>query len=218
MERIRPQKYQPLEYQYWNKLWNTINYENKLQNTSNSQNKLQNAGNYYDYLQDTSNYQDRLQDKRQQTRDEIFNVNYGDRENKDETCDAKQKHSFVAQLEDELHHVKQEIQKLNEVGKFDQSDKLEHRAKEIFVEIEQHKNHEEKIWHDEEKFKERVEQIIEERRTANVRLEELVNALEQFDDIDGESADEEREQLKMTIHRIESHVDRLTKELERFDK
>ena len=162
--------------------------------------------------------QDRLQDEGHQTRDKIFHISHGDRENKDETCDDKQEHSFVEKLEDELHHLKQEIQKLNEAGKFDQSEKLDHRAKEIFVEIEQHKNHEEKLWHDEEKFKERVEQILEERRKANVRLEELVNALEQFDDIDEESVDEEREQLEMRIHRIESHVDKLTKELELFDK
>ena len=64
----------------------------------------------------------------------------------------------------------------------------------------------------------KVEQIIEERRAANTRLEELVNALEQFNDIDEESAHEEREQLEMRIHRVESHVDNLTKELEMLDK
>jgi len=162
--------------------------------------------------------QDRLQGKRQQTRDEIFHISRGHKENEDETCNDKQKDSLVEKLEDELHHLKQEIKKLSEAGKFDQSEKVEHRAKEIFEEIERHKNHEEKRRHDEGRFKERVEQIIEERRAANTRLEELVNALEQFNDIDEESAHEEREQLEMRIHRVESHVDNLTKELEMLDK
>ena len=162
--------------------------------------------------------QDRLQGKRQQTRDEIFHISRGHKENEDETCNDKQKDSLVEKLEDELHHLKQEIKKLSDAGKFDQSEKVEHRAKEIFEEIERHKNHEEKRRHDEGRFKERVEQIIEERRAANTRLEELVNALEQFNDIDEESANEEREQLEMRIHRVESHVDNLTKELEMLDK
>ena len=162
--------------------------------------------------------QDRLQGKRQQTRDEIFHISRGHKENEDETCNDKQKDSLVEKLEDELHHLKQEIKKLSDAGKFDQSEKVEHRAKEIFEEIERHKNHEEKRRHDEGRFKERVEQIIEERRAANTRLEELVNALEQFNDIDEESAHEEREQLEMRIHRVESHVDNLTKELEMLDK
>ena len=42
--------------------------------------------------------QDRLQGKRQQTRDEIFHISRGHKENEDETCNDKQKDSLVEKI------------------------------------------------------------------------------------------------------------------------
>ena len=78
--------------------------------------------------------------------------------------------------------------------------------------------HEVKSHHEDEKFKEYIEGLIQERRSANARLEELFEGLKQLDETDDESADAEREQIEIRIHRLESHVDKLTKELESINK
>ena len=78
--------------------------------------------------------------------------------------------------------------------------------------------HEVKSHHEDEKFKEYIEGLIQERRSANARLEELFEGLKQLDETDDESADAEREQIEIRIHRLESHLDKLTKELESIDK
>ena len=82
-----------------------------------------------------------------------------------------------------------------------------------------HKNEEhDEMSHEDEKFKKHIEGLIQERRSANARLEELFVALKQLDETDDESADAEREQIEIRIHRLESHLDKLTKELESIDK
>ena len=78
--------------------------------------------------------------------------------------------------------------------------------------------HEVKSHHEDEKFKEYIEGLIQERRSANARLEELFEGLKQLDETDAASADAEREQIEIRIHRLESHLDKLTKELESIDK
>jgi len=82
----------------------------------------------------------------------------------------------------------------------------------------ENEKHEVKSHHEDEKFKEYIEGLIQERRSANARLEELFEALKQLDETDDESADAEREQIEIRIHRLESHLDKLTKELESIDK
>ena len=82
-----------------------------------------------------------------------------------------------------------------------------------------HKNEEhDEMSHEDEKFKKHIEGLIQERRSANARLEELFVALKQLDETDDESADAEREQIEIRIHRLESHLDKLAKELESIDK
>jgi len=82
-----------------------------------------------------------------------------------------------------------------------------------------HKNEEhDEMSHEDEKFKEHIEGLIQERRSANARLEELYVSLKQLDETDDESADAEREQIEIRINRLESHLDKLTKELESIDK
>ena len=82
----------------------------------------------------------------------------------------------------------------------------------------ENEEHEVKSHHEDEKFKEYIEGLIQERRSANARLEELFEGLKQLDETDDESADAEREQIEIRIHRLESHVDKLTKELESINK
>ena len=82
----------------------------------------------------------------------------------------------------------------------------------------ENEEHEVKSHHEDEKFKEYIEGLIQERRSANARLEELFEGLKQLDETDDESADAEREQIEIRIHRLESHLDKLTKELESIDK
>ncbi|HCV98174.1 MAG TPA: hypothetical protein DGJ56_02645, partial [Verrucomicrobiales bacterium] len=82
-----------------------------------------------------------------------------------------------------------------------------------------HKNEEhDEMSHEDKKFQEHIEGLIQERRSANARLEELFVALKQLDETDDESADAEREQIEIRIHRLESHLDKLAKELESIDK
>ena len=82
-----------------------------------------------------------------------------------------------------------------------------------------HKNEEhDEMSHEDKKFKEHIEGLIQERRSANARLEELFVALKQLDETDDESADAEREQIEIRIHRLESLLDKLTKQLESIDK
>ena len=82
-----------------------------------------------------------------------------------------------------------------------------------------HKNEEhDEMSHEDKKFQEHIEGLIQERRSANARLEELFVALKQLDETDDESADAEREQIEIRIHRLESHLEKLTKELESIDK
>ena len=82
-----------------------------------------------------------------------------------------------------------------------------------------HKNEEhDEMSHEDKKFKEHIEGLIQERRSANARLEELFVGLKQLDETDDESADAEREQIEIRIHRLESHLDKLAKELESIDK
>ena len=82
----------------------------------------------------------------------------------------------------------------------------------------ENEEHEVKSHHEDEKFKEYIEGLIQERRSANARLEELFEGLKQLDETDDESADAEREQIEIRIHRLESHLDKLTKELESIYK
>ena len=82
----------------------------------------------------------------------------------------------------------------------------------------ENEEYEVKSHHEDEKFKEYIEGLIQERRSANARLEELFEGLKQLDETDDESADAEREQIEIRIHRLESHLDKLTKELESIDK
>ena len=82
----------------------------------------------------------------------------------------------------------------------------------------ENEEHEVKSHHEDEKFKEYIEGLIQERRSANARLEELFEGLKQLDETDDESADAEREQIEIRIHRLESHLDKLAKELESIDK
>ena len=82
----------------------------------------------------------------------------------------------------------------------------------------ENEEHEVKSHHEDEKIKEYIEGLIQERRSVNARLEELFEALKQLDETDDESADAEREQIEIRIHRLESHLDKLTKELESIDK
>ncbi len=83
-----------------------------------------------------------------------------------------------------------------------------------------HENEEPEVksHHEDEKIKEYIEGLIQERRSVNARLDELFEALKQLDETDDESADAEREQIEIRIHRLESHLDKLTKELESIDK
>ena len=82
----------------------------------------------------------------------------------------------------------------------------------------ENEEHEVKSHHEDEKVKEYIVGLIQERRSANARLEELFEGLKQLDETDDETADAEREQIEIRIHRLESHLDKLTKELESIDK
>ena len=93
-----------------------------------------------------------------------------------------------------------------------------HQTRDKILDICTKNEEHDEMSHEDEKFKEHIEGLIQERRSANARLEELFEALKQLDETDDESADAEREQIEIRIHRLESHLDKLTKELESIDK
>ena len=75
--------------------------------------------------------QDRLEEKRHQTRDKIHELSHrlAEVHGEDEGHEEEEAHSEAEALEEEIHHLRQEIEDLREAGKLDRAEQLQHRGR-----------------------------------------------------------------------------------------
>ena len=123
----------------------------------------------------------------------------------------------VEKLENELHHLRQEIEDFREAGKLERVKKLKRQEKEVLVEIEKYSNEENKPQIDEIDFEERFKKTIEKRREAISKFEELSKALEQLE-TEGNKSGIDIDQLEKKLDEAEYNVENLTIELERLER
>ena len=123
----------------------------------------------------------------------------------------------VEKLENELHHLRQEIEDFREAGKLERVKKLKRQEKEVLVEIEKYSNEENKPQIDELDFEERFKTTIEKRREAISKFEELSKALEQLE-TEGNKSEIDIDQLEKKLDEAEYNVEKFTIELERLER
>ena len=123
----------------------------------------------------------------------------------------------VEKLENELHHLRQEIEDFREAGRLERVKKLKRQEKEVLVEIEKYSNEENKPQIDELDFEERFKRTIEKRREAISKFEELSKALEQLE-TEGNKSGIDIDQLEKKLDEAEYNVENLTIELERLER
>ena len=123
----------------------------------------------------------------------------------------------VEKLENELHHLRQEIEDFREAGRLERVKKLKRQEKEVLVEIEKYSNKENKPQIDELDFEERFKRTIEKRREAISKFEELSKALEQLE-TEGNKSGIDIDQLEKKLDEAEYNVENLTIELERLER
>ena len=126
-------------------------------------------------------------------------------------------YSNVEKLENELHHLRQEIEDFREAGRLERVKKLKRQEKDILVEIEKYSNEENKPQIDELDFEERFKRTIEKRREAISKFEELSKALEQLE-TEGNKSGIDIDQLEKKLDEAEYNVENLTIELERLER
>ena len=126
-------------------------------------------------------------------------------------------YSNVEKLENELHHLRQEIEDYREAGKLERVKKIKRQEKEVLVEIEKYSNKENKPQIDELDFEERFKRTIEKRREAISKFEELSKALEQLE-TEGNKSGIDIDQLEKKLDEAEYNVENLTIELERLER
>ncbi|MDC0316291.1 ankyrin repeat domain-containing protein [Verrucomicrobia bacterium] len=123
----------------------------------------------------------------------------------------------IEKLENELHHLRQEIEDFREAGKLERVKKLKHQEKAVLVEIEKYSNEENKPQIDELDFEERFKTTIEKRHEAISKFEELSKALEQLE-TQGNKSEIDNDQLEKKLDEAEYNVEKFTKELERLEQ
>ena len=133
------------------------------------------------------------------------------------TSEGNIDYNNVEKLENELHHLRQEIEDFREAGRLERVKKLKRQEKEVLVEIEKYSNKENKPQIDELDFEERFKRTIEKRREAISKFEELSKALEQLE-TEGNKSGIDIDQLEKKLDEAEYNVENLTIELERLER
>ena len=136
---------------------------------------------------------------------------------KKKTPEGNIDYNNVEKLENELHHLRQEIEDFREAGRLERVKKLKRQEKEVLVEIEKYSNEENKPQIDELDFEERFKKTIEKRREAISKFEELSKALEQLE-TEGNKSGIDIDQLEKKLDEAEYNVENLTIELERLER
>ena len=126
-------------------------------------------------------------------------------------------HNNVEKLENELHHLRQEIEDYREARSMETVKKLKLQEKYIIVEIGKYSNEENKTQIDELDFEERFKRTIEKRREAISEFEELSKALEQLE-TEGNKSGIDIDQLEKKLEEAEYNMENLTIELERLER
>ena len=126
-------------------------------------------------------------------------------------------HNNVEKLENELHHLRQEIEDFREAGKLERVKKLKRQEQEVLVAIEKYSNEENKPQIEELDFEERFKTTIEKRREAISKFVELSKALEQLETEENKS-EIDIDQLEKKLDEAEYNVEKFTIELERLER
>jgi len=166
-------------------------------------------------LKRLSYLQDRLEDERLQTRKQIHDLSqefaeFDEVEEYDEEEIKEQ--SGGEELEDEIHHLRQEMEDLREVGKLDRAKQLHHRVEELIEHLSKRKRDESESNKKTRHFK----KLMEERSEAAAHLEELHKALEKIE-MDSEGKEEERDTLERKADEVEELLDGINRKLEELE-
>ncbi|MED5494305.1 MAG: hypothetical protein VYB58_01195 [Verrucomicrobiota bacterium] len=162
-------------------------------------------------LKRVSVLQDRLEEKRHQTRDEIHELRHrlaefhgGDEGHEEE------------EVEEEIHHLHQEIEDLREAGKLDRAEQLQRRAEELMEHLAEQEHRRRGGRGEREELRQHFEHLQAERQEARAHLEELIVALKRVEG-DGEEAKAKRHQLEDRAAEVKAHLNELNKQLEELE-
>ena len=162
--------------------------------------------------------QDRLEEKQHQTRDEIHELSHrlAEVHGEDEGHEEEEAHSEAEALEEEIHHLRQEIEDLREAGKLDRAEQLQHRAEELMEHLAKQEHRRRGGRGEREELRQHFEHLQAERREARAHLEELIVALKRVEG-DGEEAKAKRHRLEDRAAEVKAHLNELNKQLEELE-
>ena len=162
-------------------------------------------------LKRVSVLQDRLEEKRHQTRDDIHELRHrlakfhgGDEGHEEE------------EVEEEIHHLRQEIEDLREAGKLDRAEQLQRRAEELMEHLAEQEHRRRGGRGERKELRQHFEHLQAERQEARAHLEELIVALKRVEG-DGEEAKAKRHQLEDRAAEVKAHLNELNKQLEELE-
>jgi len=162
--------------------------------------------------------QDRLEEKQHQTRDEIHELSHrlAEVHGEDEGHEEEEAHSEAEALEEEIHHLHQEIEDLREAGKLDRAEQLQHRAEELMEHLAEQEHRRRGGRGEREELRQHFEHLQAERREARAHLEELIVALKRVEG-DGDEAKAKRHRLEDRAAEVKAHLNELNKQLEELE-
>ena len=170
------------------------------------------------HVKRTSVLQDRLEEKQHQTRDEIHELIHrlAEVHGEDEGHEEEEPHSEAEALEEEIHHLHQEIEDLREAGKLDRAEQLQHKAEELMENLASHEHRRRGGRGEREELRKHFEHLQAKRRETRTHLEELVVALKRVKG-DSEEAKAERHRLEDRADEVKAHLNELNRQLEELE-
>ena len=162
--------------------------------------------------------QDRLEEKQHQTRDEIHELSHrlAEVHGEDDGHEEEETHSDAESLEEEIHHLHQEIEDLREAGKLDRAEQLQHKAEELMEHLTSQEHRRRGGRSEREELRKHFEHLQAKRREARAHLEELIVALKRVKG-DGEEAKAERHRLEDRAAEVKAHLNELNRQLEELE-
>jgi len=162
--------------------------------------------------------QDRLEEKQHQTRDEIHELSHrlAEVHGEDDGHEEEETHSDAESLEEEIHHLHQEIEDLREAGKLDRAEQLQHKAEELMEHLTSQEHRRRGGRGEREELRKHFEHLQAKRREARAHLEELIVALKRVKG-DGEEAKAERHRLEDRAAEVKAHLNELNRQLEELE-
>ena len=161
--------------------------------------------------------QNRLEEKQHQTRDEIHELSHrlAEVHGEDEGHEEEEAHSEAEALEEEIHHLRQEIEDLREAGKLDRAEQLQHRAEELMEHLAKRNTVVAEAAAN-GRSSASTSSICRPSAEARAHLEELIVALKRVEG-DGEEAKAKRHRLEDRAAEVKAHLNELNKQLEELE-